>query len=238
MDSPSVRKAPIPDLTKNHFKKHLSKILLFEYKLVFPYTRTIDITKEIKAYSYYGEIVFKGYDTTKVSEYSKFYQRVLKDPKTGKSYPDTNYVDSVWVLSGVHLFRLDTKEDLLAKVYRMHSWINYLVRPDTLPSKFTSHGYWPKIGDTCLVILDSDGFVSVFALASQEKYIFWDPYVNSSWNSYFVFDSPFEYYPNKPTDRLLKISISIAELYKRPFAGQYHCAIRRKEFWDLFKKTN
>ena len=225
-------------MTTNRQKKYLFIILLFACESAFPYTRTIDIAKEIQSASYYGEIIFKGYDTTKVSEYSKSYQRVLKDPKTGKEYPDTNYVDSVWVLSGVHLFRLDTQTDLFAKVYGMHSWVNYRARPDTLPSRLPSHGFWPKIGDTCLVIVDAKGFISVFALAKKDKYIFWDPYVNSSWNSYFVFDTPFEYYAKKPAEKYLKINKRIAEMYKRQFAGQYHCAIRRKEFWDIFKKTN
>ena len=139
--------------------------------------RLININKEIANASFCSEVIFTGYDSIKVPYYSSGFQRVLFDSITGKEIPDTNYVDSTYIMTGINYLpylQMNAKTQY-ANCNSIYSWIRYKVRPETLPKKAPSHGFWPKLNDTCLVIIDESGFISTFAIKSNGNYIFWDP---------------------------------------------------------------
>jgi len=198
-------------------------------------TRTIDLINELNNANFVGEIIFIGYDSIKISKYSSGFHRVLTDSITSKKYADTLYSDSVWNVNVIYFESIKPQIDTIISfgIYRVHSWIYYVQRPDTLPKEFPSHGFWPRSGDTCLAVIDLNNKVSLFAMVKDDKYIFWDPYVNSSSNSIFLFDSPFESYPNDTENDIgSETYVTIAKRYGRTFACQYHCSINKKVFWN------
>ena len=80
-----------------------------------------------------------------------------------KSY-DTVLVGATWMLDKINYFRLDINSNQFSTI---------------LPTG--RKGIWPKVGDTCLVIVDKkcDSFkcpVSSFAKITHDKYVFWNPY--------------------------------------------------------------
>ncbi|HKC69295.1 MAG TPA: hypothetical protein VKG26_13750 [Bacteroidia bacterium] len=199
-------------------------------------SRTIDIYDEIKNAILVEEVIFKSYDTIKVSEYSKSYQRILTDKKTGKEYNDTNYVDSVWVLNKVHYISTDSlHKKIETKVYCLHSWSKYYSRPNLLPRQLCC-GYWPKINDTCLLVVDKKGATSFLGLYQHGKYIFWDPNLNTSYITFFIFDPPFDYYYKPPSKLEARETSYMGNYTNRKFTSLNTCCIKKTDFWNLFKK--
>jgi len=197
--------------------------------------RPIDVIKELNNANFVGEIIFVGYDSIKIREYSSGFHRILTDSITGKEYADTIYSDSVWNINVIHLKPIKSQKDTIFSfgIYRVYSWMYYVSRPDSLPKEFPSHGFWPRSGDTCLVVIDLNNKVSLFAMIENDKYIFWDPYVNSSMDSVFLFDPPFEHYPNDTENNIDSDYYLIVKRYGRTFACEYHCSINKKEFWNV-----
>ena len=90
-----------------------------------------------------------------------------------KSY-DTVKVGSTWVRDVIFYVRLDLNANQSTKLQR------------------TDTAVWPKVGDTCLVIVDrkceNGCVVTSFAKIKNDKYVFWNPYSNSNKDSSFEMD--------------------------------------------------
>lgn len=194
--------------------------------------RPILIKKELQEASFVGEIKFIGYDSTRVSRYSESYYAVAIDSLTGKEIR-VHTKDSVWVISTIYFQKLGSDSIFSAEVRPLFSLVRYNSRPDTLPKERVSNGFCPKINDTCLMVLDSTQRISVFALIEDDQYIFWDPYYNTGWNSVFVFDDLFEFYPLFGTNsENHSVFRRCADFFKMKHASQFHCAITRSILWD------
>lgn len=196
--------------------------------------RPIDIKKEIKNANFVGEIKFIGYDSILVSVYSDYYHPVRTDSLSGMSVRVEN-TDSVWIMSKIYYQVLNSKSDsiLTAEIYSNHSWGGYRARPDQFEKKGVSNGFWPKLNENCLLIIDSTLKVSVFAAIELDSYIFWDPYFNSGWNSVFLFDNFFEFYPtNGKNSANSSIFESCAKFCGLKYASQYHCIIEKSILWN------
>ncbi len=198
--------------------------------------RLININKEITNSSFCAEVVFTGYDSLKVPYYSSKFQRVIIDSITGEEIADTNYTDSTFMMTGISFLPYLKKGAKIQKAncIERYSLIRYHERPKILPKRIPSHGFWPKLNDTCLVILNASGFVSTFALKVDSDYIFWDPYYNINWISIFVFDHPFLKYPKEP---LMKVGSFAADKAKdegvKDFS-YFHCKVKVKDFWSKY----
>lgn len=195
--------------------------------------RPIIIKKELKAASFVGEIKFIGYDSIYINRYSDYIHPVKTDSITGKDVRVYTQ-DSIWVIIRIYFQKLASGNDSIysADMYSTNNWICYNSRPDSLPRRI-SNGFWPRINDSCLIVIDSTQRVSLFALIDDERYIFWDPYPNWGYNSVFVFDALFECYPldgrNSTNHAVFKHN---ADFFKMKYACQYHCAINKKTLWD------
>lgn len=96
-------------------------------------------------------------------------------------------------------------------------------------------GYWPAIGDTVLVVFNSEKNITLFAEivdSTEAFYRFWSPFHTSSWSTIFLINSPFK--PDKSVTKMyddvdyLQI---IAKRYGYELATKYHCIINKDEFW-------
>lgn len=196
--------------------------------------RPIDITKEIQNANFVGEIKFIGYDSILVSVYSDYYHPVRTDSLSGKSVRVENQ-DSVWIMSKIYYQVLNSTSDsiLSADIYSNHSWGRYRAKPDHFENIRVSNGFWPKLNENCLMIIDSTLRVSVFASIDLDSYIFWDPYFNTGWNSVFLFDNFFEFYPkNGKNSANSSILESCAKFRGLKYASQYHCRIEKWILWN------
>jgi hypothetical protein len=216
-----------------------SLILLIDQSSFARY-RAIDLQEELKTAAFVGELVFSKYDTIGIPKYSQYYQRILKDSITGKEHSDTIYTDSVFVLNKLYFIDEHGNSTTGIKIRQQILHDYYWPRPDTLPRKSFSFGYWPKVGDTCLVVVDKEGYISIFGLAKDNNYIFWDPYQNSSWISIFAFDAPFKSFPKPPSSAFdISSCERDAKRFNRQFACKYHCIINRDQFWnEVMQKNN
>ena len=90
-----------------------------------------------------------------------------------KSY-DTVKVGSTWVRDRISYVRLDLNANQSTKLQQ------------------TNNIVWPKVGDTCLVIVDrkceNGCVVKSFATIKKDKYVFWDPYSTSTKDPSFEMD--------------------------------------------------
>lgn len=209
--------------------------LLFVLSTVpaFAAYRPIDIEREIEHASFVGEITFIGYDSVLVSKYSEAYYAFETDSITGKEVR-VGTMDSVWIITRV-FYKINGREgDAIdsADVRQQFSWVSYHSLPDSLPRMRVSNGFWPRTNDTTLLVLDSTGQVSIFALLDGNQYIFWDPYPNSGMNSVFAFDDHFKNYPDYGRNSSNHVAMKhTADFLHKQHASQYHCAIRKSIFW-------
>lgn len=209
----------------------LPSVLLASY-------RPVDIQKEIQTANYVGEVIFIGYDSTLVSRYSDFLHPIEVDSITGEVKRVENH-DSVWVISKIYYKRMENSNDSIysANLMNNRSWNRYLPRPDSLPSKRVSNGYWPRINENCLIVIDSLGAVSIFGSIEETKYVFWDPYPNAGWNTVFAFDAPFEYYPVAKKNSYKSSPFTVtAKFLNCEYACQFHCSIEKKLLWEMISK--
>jgi hypothetical protein len=137
-------------------------------------------------------------------------------------------VNSIWVLDKLSASRLDIPGSIIFPNFH-----------GTLPVNETTKPYWPKVGDTCFVVLDRDNVatISVFGIAKGDNYIFWDPYSKPGESSFFVFDRPFENHPTELDENELGLSQKIAFKSNRQFANAGYCVISKKDFWKIFYES-
>lgn len=217
--------------------------LLLLFTVLFSVTgmsayRPIDIEKEIREANFVGEIEFLGYDSIQVPRFSGGFQATVIDSITGERVLAKN--DTIWIMSSIFYRKLGIDSDSIysSPVRLQFSWIQYRARPEELPEKITSHNFWPRMSEQCLLVADSLGAVSLFAAIEDEAYIFWDPYPNSSWMSIFSFDEHFEFYPENGKNSENSSTIKYAAEFKsRKKACAYHCIIRKSLFWEIFESS-
>lgn len=206
-------------------------VLVLLPSVIFARYRAIDVTAEIKNAKYVGEIVFSGYDSVKICK--SYYTKI--DSITKIEYKV--YFDSVWNIQQIYYKKSSGINDSVFQVnlFEPHPWIYYLAPPVSLPAPppHPSHGFWPRIGDTCLIVIDSLNRVSLFAMLVGDKYVFWDPYPNSGWVSIFAFSSPFEHFSKPPESNFeIRSCDRVATRFGRESAAFFHCAIKQEEFWN------
>lgn len=226
--------------------------------------RLIDMKRELSEASFVGELILLKYNFDRIPEYSKRERKMILDSLTGKEYTDSSYIDSINVPKSIIFINPKNGDTLNFSVYQYFQ-ASYRARPDTLPSRFPSIGYWPKISDTSLVIVDNKGSISFFGLKENDTYVFWDPYWNSSWNTIFIFDKPFSPYISKKIvndskaynftmeievsdQNKLKTEMSASAKMNYEFAERrakeagrnsfayFHCAIKNDLFWSEYHK--
>ena len=215
-------------------------ILILSSFSAFCAFRPILIAKELKTASFVGEIKFIGYDSIHVSLYSDYHQLVKIDTVTHKE-EIVHSTDSIWVISRIYYKKVGIGNDSTFSVELLRSYFRFSYKPlaDSLPTK-VSNGFWPRVNDTCLIVIDSKENVSLFASIENDNYVFWDPYPNSSWYSVFVFDDFFECYSTDGRNSSKSSnSMRVADFYKMKYACGYHCFIKRKTMWEeiVNKKT-
>jgi hypothetical protein len=200
--------------------------------------RPIDLLAEIKSAAYVGEVIFTGYDSVKVSKYTKRNPLMVTDPKTGQKYADTLFLDSLYIIKTLYIKTIYEGNSILT-IGNCNAFSRsvYVERPDRLPGASPSHGFWPAIGDTCLVVIGSNYLVSVFASLDNNQYIFWDPYTNSSNTSIFAFDDPFKPLPgNTQTDAQNTSARNLADSFGRAYGSHFHCTVDKDVFWKEVMK--
>ncbi|MCB0402457.1 MAG: hypothetical protein KDD41_10265 [Flavobacteriales bacterium] len=184
----------------------------------FAKTRFIDLAEELDSASFVGELVFIGYDSI----------LVWKNPHAGAISGDNIY--------NIHYgYFIDVSNGDTVKYRPMdhwHNWNFYKERPEKFTEILKSNGYWPRIGDTCLVVINKESRISVFAKLEFDTYTFWDPYHNNSWTSFIAYDGPFECLKRYETDWYKGISDRLAARTNRESGCAFHVVISKKAFWE------
>jgi hypothetical protein len=195
--------------------------------------RTIDIEGELKSAKFVGEIVFLGYDTAQVPCYNP----VFWAPDY-KIQQDTNKVWDLQSISYLDLKSQEEKKAITIKNLAMH--IPYYTKEDVLRENYFHIGFWPKVGDTCLLILDSLNRVSFFGEILKEEYCFWDPYDNIDHNTHFYFYPPFKRSNvegfHKRMEKNYDTFFDKIKKENQSF-GIYYCQIRKDDFEEWTKKN-
>ena len=219
-------------------KRFLLLFVVIAPVMGFSKYRPIDLLSELQTAAYVGEVVFAGYDSMKVSKYTKRNPLMLTDAKTGKKYADTLFLDSLWIIKTLYIKTIHEGNSILT-IGNCNAFSRsvYTARPAKLPAPAPSHGYWPGLGDTCLVVIGSNYLVSVFATLDNGNYIFWDPYLNSSETTIFAFDDPFRPLANNPqTDEQDTQARNLADSFGRSYGAHFHCTVDKQVFWEQVMK--
>jgi hypothetical protein len=195
--------------------------------------RSIALEEELKSAQFVGEIVFLGYDTAQVP----YYNPVFWAPDY-KIQQDTN---KVWDLDSIFYLDLSCqKQKKAATIKNLAMHIPYYTKEDVLREDYFHIGFWPKIGDTCILILDSLNRVSFFGEILKEDFRFWDPYDNTYHNTHFYFQKPFKRTDQEGFHKRMEKSFEtffdkIKE--ENQSFGVYYCQIRKDDFEDWIKNN-
>ena len=208
-------------------------ILILFQSISFGYTRDIRLDKELKEATLIKEIVIINY-TSRID-----------------TLPYQEPVGISKVIDKMIYIYLDNPDSILTYSPPYTGLVNAtpyfdIAKNDSSFNPKVSEGYWPPIGDTVLVVFNTEKKITLFAeliKTNKIEYKFWSPYHTSSWNTIFYFNAPFK--PIKPTNPksfYSKIWNNLQERAKRQgyqFASQFHSIIDKKEFWiyiDNIKK--
>lgn len=212
----------------------LTWILLLTFQNInfdFGYTRTIYIDKELKSASLIKEIIIGNYtsriDTIPKDSTILTIKLIDKMTYSFLDNPDSNLTYTTAPFDNI----------LKASLYK--------IADKNISNSRLIHGFWPAIGDTVLVIFNTEKHISLFAqiLQSNTSYRFWSPFYNTSGlGTIFYANFPFE--PFKPTDNKSygwnKKTYAQLQKYAKEeeydFACQYHCMISKNEFWKYLEK--
>ncbi len=98
-------------------------------------------------------------------------------------------------------------------------------------------GLWPVVGDTVLVVIDTNSTVSLFAEIKNKEYVFWSPYRTSGWITIFYASSPFKLDTSLIFNRSMFDSMQDkAKKNGYEFASFYRCKIDTESFWNEYDK--
>jgi hypothetical protein len=190
------------------------------------YTRQIYLDQELKRAKTIIEIIIRGY-TSRMDTFT--YQSPISIEKV---------IDKM-----MYSLAYNPYSTLIYKTPNT-PWINaatyydVLKHPDTVKRK-VNEGYWPAIGDTVLVVIDSTNTISIFAeITKQKEYKFWSPYHTSSWNTIFLSHAPFKPVPSASFDKKAfdRLQESAKDFWKVEFASSFYCLIDKLEFWTYLQK--
>ena len=207
----------------------MKKLLLILFTILvgvnsYSKTRYIDLIEELDSANFVGEVIFIGYDSIKVEA----------NPHKG-----TISIDSVYNIHYAYFINTLNRDTI--KFKPMDHWHNenyYKERPEQFSEKLASNGYWPKFGDTCLVVINKENRISLFAKIENKIYTFWDPYFNTSWTSFMSYNGPFDCTETFQKNKWLKNSSkSLAVRHKREGACAFHLVITKKLFWEDVMKN-
>lgn len=98
-------------------------------------------------------------------------------------------------------------------------------------------GLWPVVGDTVLVVIDTNSTISLFAEIKNKEYVFWSPYRTSGWITIFYASSPFKLDTSLIFNRSMFNSMQDkAKKNGYEFASFYRCKIDTESFWNEYDK--
>lgn len=194
------------------------------------YTRMVYMDKEIAGASIIEEIVIQSYS-------SRTDLIIHAEPKYTTKAIDK--IDYKLLSNPDSIITYQTK-----KTGYVNSTVRFDIRPkggfkDTTKSRL-KHGYFPAVGDTVLVIMDSNKEISLFADKENKDYKFWSPYHNSSWNTIIFANKPFRQdtsgtrISNKNYNQRLQERLQErAKERGYDLSSSFHVLIEKEEFWKL-----
>ncbi|MFY7734357.1 MAG: hypothetical protein ACOVSR_12800 [Bacteroidia bacterium] len=201
-------------------------ITIFFHAVSYAYTRQIYLDQELKRGKTIKEIIIRGY-TSRMDTFTQ------QSPITIEKVIDKMMYSLVSNPSSTLIYKTPNTPWINAAAY-----YDVLKRPDTIKRK-VNEGYWPAIGDTVLVVIDSTNRISIFAeITKQKEYKFWSPYHTTSWNTIFLSHAPFKPVPSAShsKENYDRLQESAKELWRVEFASSFYCLIDKIEFWTYLQK--
>lgn len=192
----------------------------------YAYTRQIYLDYELKKAKTIKEIIIRGY-TSRMDTFTQ------QSPISIQKVIDKMMYSLASKPHSTLIYKTPNTPWMNAAAY-----YDVLKRPDIIKRKI-NEGYWPAIGDTVLVVIDSTDRISIFAeITKQKEYKFWSPYHTTSWNTIFLSHTPFKPVPsashNKKNYDILQESAK--ELWRVEFASSFYCLIDKQKFWTYLQK--
>jgi hypothetical protein len=200
----------------------------------FGYTRMLYMDQELKGAKLVKEIIVLGY-TSRID-----------------TFPNQEPIGINKVIDIMTYAFLDNTDSILTYRPPYTGFVNstpyfHIATKDTSFHPIVPEGYWPAIGDTVLVVFNSENYVSLFAHiidTTITHYKFWSPYHTSSWNTIFFANTPFKPYIPTDTKSLNSIVSSkyggrLQEMAKSrgyEFASHFHCIIDKNDLWTYLEK--
>lgn len=186
----------------------LARPLLLQAKV-----REVFLDRELETAGYVGEVVVVGYEV--LDSILEQHQASLV---AGMRCQTTDGTDTVltFIPDARYTARLLYADEDTAGIY--------------------DEGYWPRVNDTVLVVINNSGVISLFAEISEEGYVFWSPYLTSSWITIFYFNAPAQPVATKGlVDDISALAEDGHAVEGYAFTSAFHCLLPKEELVNFLR---